>query len=556
MRTSLARMAGLTLGLLFACGEPPLPSRADEGQGRAVERAAVPIAVGTGCPTEGPYGVSPCFIGSATATTLSLSPASAVYGGNATLSALLSANDAGLAGMAVAFSLNGTDAGTAVTDDGGVAALPSVSVAGLEPGVHAGAVGASFAATVDYLSSSTTQDLTVTKREQAISFGPLLDRTATSGAFTVSATGGDSGNPVTFSTASAACGVSGTTVTLLSGGSCALAADQAGDAHHNAAPRVTQAFNVTLAPQTLIFPPLVAFVWSGGSASLAAVSGSGLPVGYSVTSGPCALNGSVLTATGAGSCVVAANQAGNGVYAAAPTRSQTATVNKAPQTLTFGHLADRPISDGAFTVAATGGGSSTPVLFSTYSAACTLTGAVVNPVAVGLCAISADQQGSADYEAAPQVTQAFILTAALASTPGLQFQSLTFRPIAAFDWNGGSATLSAVASSGLPVTFTVSSGPCKVAGSLLTASSAGRCTVAAFQAGDNIYSASSRVEQSVTLLKHVPGGGCQASGSDGGLALLSLLLAGSRCRRKQVPEFTLLSFSRAITQPKWRMTTM
>lgn len=64
----------------------------------------------------------------------------------------------------------------------------------------------------------------------------------------------------------------------------------------------------------------------GRTATLSATASSGLPVTFSVASGPGRLSGtnnSVLTATGPGSIVVAYNQAGNGKYNPAPTVTQT-----------------------------------------------------------------------------------------------------------------------------------------------------------------------------------------------------------------------------------------
>ena len=59
----------------------------------------------------------------------------------------------------------------------------------------------------------------------------------------------------------------------------------------------------------------------------------GLAVTFSFSSGPCTVSGSTLTVTGAGTCVVAANQAGNADYSAAAQVTQTVTVNPAALTV-------------------------------------------------------------------------------------------------------------------------------------------------------------------------------------------------------------------------------
>jgi hypothetical protein len=68
--------------------------------------------------------------------------------------------------------------------------------------------------------------------------------------------------------------------------------------------------------------------------SLSAKATSGLAVTFSVTSGPCSISSATVTITGAGACVVAANQAGNANYIDASAVSQTLTLNKAGLTAT------------------------------------------------------------------------------------------------------------------------------------------------------------------------------------------------------------------------------
>jgi hypothetical protein len=63
----------------------------------------------------------------------------------------------------------------------------------------------------------------------------------------VSATGGDSGNPVVFRSATPkVCTVSGSTVTFGGTGTCSISADQAGTPDYDAAPTVTQNVNVVV----------------------------------------------------------------------------------------------------------------------------------------------------------------------------------------------------------------------------------------------------------------------------------------------------------------------
>ena len=78
-----------------------------------------------------------------------------------------------------------------------------------------------------------------------------------------------------------------------------------------------------------------------------------------------------------------------------------------PQAITFTSTSPQPAFVGAnYVVAATGGGSGNPVTFgSLTTATCTVTGGLVDFLAAGTCNIVANQDGSTNYFAAPQVTQ-------------------------------------------------------------------------------------------------------------------------------------------------------
>ena len=88
------------------------------------------------------------------------------------------------------------------------------------------------------------------KGNQTITFPQPADSIYGDAPFTVSATGGASGNPVTFA-ASGACsssGSNGATITILAPGSCTITASQAGSAIYNAAADVVRTFTVGHAP--------------------------------------------------------------------------------------------------------------------------------------------------------------------------------------------------------------------------------------------------------------------------------------------------------------------
>jgi hypothetical protein len=159
----------------------------------------------------------------------------------------------------------------------------------------------------------------------------------------VTAKGGASGNPVTFtidSQSTPTCSLSSSSVTFNRPGRCVIDANQAGNATYAAAPQDQQAITVNriVKPTQSISFTAPASGPVGGSANLSATGGgSGNPVVFSVdpssAPGVCTVsgtNGSTVSYTAAGSCVIDANQAGSASYTAAAPVTATITVYQAP----------------------------------------------------------------------------------------------------------------------------------------------------------------------------------------------------------------------------------
>ena len=119
-----------------------------------------------------------------------------------------------------------------------------------------GALHTSTAGTFTYTVTARSEDgqtgtasisYTVARGSQAIAFSSRAPTTAVAGGppYAVAATGGASGNPVTFSSAtSSVCTVSGATVSFVGVGTCTIDAHQAGNSNYAAAPTATQSFAV------------------------------------------------------------------------------------------------------------------------------------------------------------------------------------------------------------------------------------------------------------------------------------------------------------------------
>ena len=186
--------------------------------------------------------------------------------------------------------------------------------------------------------SAVTHTLQVGKADQQVAFTstPPPDPTL-HGLYTVSAIGGDSGNPVTFtSTTPDICTVTGTTVALDHAGTCTVAADQAGDDDYLAAPTVTRDITINKASQAISFTLPTAPALGSSHDLVATGGGSGNTVTFTTTTpDQCSVTGSTVTFDHAGICVIAADQAGNDDYEAAPAVIQSVGVAKAAQSITF-----------------------------------------------------------------------------------------------------------------------------------------------------------------------------------------------------------------------------
>src|SRR5439155_1671606 len=199
--------------------------------------------------------------------------------------------------------------------------------------------------------------------------------------YTVAATA-SSGLAVTFGSSTlTVCTVSGSTVSFVGVGSCTVTANQAGNGNYAAATQPTQSVAVGQASQTITFTSIAPSnaVYNGLTYAVAATGGAS---GNSVTFGSstlpvCTVSGSTVTFVGAGTCTVTANQTGNVNYAAAPQATQSFTVAKADQTISFGALTGKTFGDAPFTVSATAT-SLLAVSFSSQSSGkCTVSGTTV-----------------------------------------------------------------------------------------------------------------------------------------------------------------------------------
>ena len=175
-------------------------------------------------------------------------------------------------------------------------------------------------------------------------------------------------------------------------------------------------------PQTITFETITDKTYGDAPFAVNASASSGLPVTF-LFSGNCTMDGATVTITGAGSCTIFAQQAGDDIYTFAQDVERSFTIAKASQTITFAALSNRTVVDPAFTVSATA--SSGFAVSFTASGACTIDAATVTPAGPGTCTVTAHQAGNANYHPAADVARSFEITK-LSATITLAYLNATF----------------------------------------------------------------------------------------------------------------------------------
>ena len=142
--------------------------------------------------------------------------------------------------------LNLTPAATLLYYEGSIAAGTPLAGAPVNAGTYT--VRASFEGNTNYKDTFADKTITIHKADQAITFGLLANKTFGDPPFSVTATGGASGQPVTFSSTTPACSVTPNVnpaiVTILAVGLCTVQASQKGNHNYNDAPPVDRSFSI------------------------------------------------------------------------------------------------------------------------------------------------------------------------------------------------------------------------------------------------------------------------------------------------------------------------
>jgi mono/diheme cytochrome c family protein len=312
--------------------------------------------------------------------------------------------------------------------------------------------------------------ITINKASQSISWSTPSGVTYSPGlSFALSPTAtASSGLSVAYTSATTSvCTISGTTVSILSAGTCTLNANQAGNSDYNAATQVQRSFTVSKAAQSITFgTQTTPRTFSPGATfdiSPTATASSGLAVTYnSGNTAVCTLSSTTLTMVSAGTCPIEANQAGNTNYNAAIEVIRNVVIN--PTVPAAPSIVSASVGDGSSQVSFNAPANTGGTAITGYTATCVPSGGGSNRTATGASSplTVASMTNSTQYSCSVTATNSVGTGAASASLNVTPMDT----PVAPAFTSGNATSFTvlnsgnfAVTATGVPApTFTVFSG--------------------------------------------------------------------------------------------------
>jgi uncharacterized delta-60 repeat protein len=338
--------------------------------------------------------------------------------------------------------------------------------------------------------SPATAAINVIAASQTITFGPAPSLVYQGPAGMVTATGGNSGNPVTFiSLTPTVCTISGaaiTPVTAVAGSICTIAADQTGNGNYAAAARATQSMTIKTPPVVTWSNPVAITYGTPLSAvqlnAAAAVPGT---FAYSPASG-------TILNSGAGQTLTVTFTPDDSVHYSTQSATVIITVNPASQAISTVALPNLTYGGGTGPISVTGGASGLPVtLTSLTPTVCGTSGNQIIPLSAGTCTIIIDQAGNGNYAAATGVTQSITIAKATPVVTWANPADITYGT------RLDAAQLNATAS--VPGTFAYTPTP----GSMLNAG-AGQTLAVTFTPTDTVNYTTQTAITAITVAKAAP----------------------------------------------------
>jgi large repetitive protein len=341
----------------------------------------------------------------------------------------------------------------------------------------AGAVGVLFSAPAGAAGS--------TANSISASTAPSAGSVKGSYAPSAKATSGDA-VAITLDATSSGCTLSSGEVTFSAAGTCVVAFNDPGNTTYAAAPQVSQSIKVYAANKISVSKAPVAGSTGGSySPGASATSGDAVVRSLASTSSGCSLASNKITFTGAGTCLVDFNDAGNGAFAAAVQVRHSVKVYAA-NTIKPSEAPEAGTVNGTYKASATAtSGDAVVISLGSGSTGCSLDNKVVTFTGNGVCEVDFNDAGNGAFAAAVQIRQSITV----GTGNPLAQAALTLTSTS--DTHGHPLALTSSGGSGTgAVTYAVTAvgtAGCYISGDFLHTARAGSCSVTATKSADATY---------------------------------------------------------------------
>ncbi|MCL2651054.1 MAG: T9SS type A sorting domain-containing protein [Candidatus Azobacteroides sp.] len=342
---------------------------------------------------------------------------------------------------------------------------------------------------------SETSTLTVNKCPQVITFPEIPEKIYGDEAITLPEKT-DKGLTITYqSTNTNVATVSGNVLTLKNPGTSTIIASQGGNDDYLLAPAIERTLTINKQTQTITFGEIATKRYGDPAFTLPATTDKGLTISYQIINTNVAtVAGNTITIHNSGTTDIIASQVGDDYRYAATPVSQTLTVQKANQSITFANFDAKIYGDPNIELNQYSDAGLEITYTSDNADVATINGNMVVLNNVGSAQITATQNGNSNYNAAPLITRTLTVSKAL--------QTIIFNELADKTYGDPAFQLQAIVNSNLPVTFESSNtNVATVSGNTLTVVNTGTAYITASVAGNDNYYMANPVQQQLTITK-------------------------------------------------------
>lgn len=284
-------------------------------------------------------------------------------------------------------------------------------------------------------------------------------------------------------------------ITILSPGTAIITATQVGNEDYEEAAPISRQLIVNKRSQTITFGELPTKKYEDLPFTLPETTDEGLTITYTSTNTSVAtVKGNTVTILKPGTTDIIASQAGDAYRYAATEVSQTLTVNKAAQAITFNSLSTKTYGDAPFSLTKVSNKDLPIAYTSTDPTIASVEGNTVTINKPGTVQITASQTGNAYYSAAAPITQSLTIRKA---NQVIDFANIESRVYGTADFE-----LPAKTDKGQDIVYSSSNTDvATIKGNVVHIVGAGTTNITAEQAGNDYYNPAIGVTQSLQVTK-------------------------------------------------------